>query len=210
MMGREVPLPALGVVLSGGHTLLLKIDEIGSYQPIGSTVDDAIGEAFDKTATLLGLPYPGGPLLEKLAETGDQAAFRFPTGQVKGRPFDFSYSGLKTSVLYAFQKQELTDRIRSDLAASFQEAAFQAVLSRVLLAKKTFPSLASVVLGGGVTANSRLKKLFSSEIPLPLFFPPPELSTDNAAMIAGLGYHQLKKHPQGEPFEVMTRIVFEN
>src|SRR3989344_2041231 len=121
------PFPALGVVLSGGHTLLLKINDIGSYEPIGTTVDDAIGEAFDKVATLLGLPYPGGPHIERLSREGNPKAFSFSAGRVKKNPLCFSFSGLKTNVLYAVKGQNGQGKTeivnRADVAASFQETA---------------------------------------------------------------------------------------
>lgn len=111
----DIPLPALGVVLSGGHTLLLKILDIGSYEPIGTTVDDAVGEAFDKVASLLGLPYPGGPHVERLAKTGNPKGCHFTPGNVKKNPLDFSFSGLKTAVLYTVKGQAAQ---KEDIAAS--------------------------------------------------------------------------------------------
>lgn len=210
MMGKEVTslFPALGIVLSGGHTLLLKILSIGSYEKIGTTVDDAIGEAFDKVATLLQLPYPGGPPLEQLARQGDPHRFSFQAGQVKKNPHDFSFSGLKTAVLYAVQGKNLSFQERADIAASFQKAAFHDVVKKTKMAAKTFQPRA-IFLGGGVCNNLYLRSLMEESFPeLPLFFPPAELTLDNAAMIAGLGFHQYGKMRRSDSLDldVQTRI----
>lgn len=217
MMGAEEPFlfPALGIVLSGGHTLLLKILEIGRYEPIGTTVDDALGEAFDKVASMLSLPYPGGPQVEKLALNGNPRAFPLSAGKVKRNPLDFSFSGLKTNVLYSIKGQngrgeaQLTESQKADLAASFQETALKDIVDKAALALQTFPGQ-SIFLGGGVCNNRRLRALFAERFPaLPIFWPPFNLSLDNAAMIAGLGYHKfLASGSLGDPLdlEVQTRI----
>lgn len=186
MQVKEIPLPALGIVLSGGHTLLVKILGVGRYEMIGTTVDDAIGEAFDKVAALLGLPYPGGPHVEQMAKRGDKKSYPLKAGKIKGRPLDFSFSGLKTAVLYTVRGGDIC---KEDIAASFQEIAFQDVLSKAKLAMKQF-DCKSILFGGGVCNNQRLRALFAEEVNLPLFWPPAGLSLDNAAMIAGLGAHQ--------------------
>ena len=194
-MMQPVPLPALGVVLSGGHTELLLIEGLGQYKLIGKTRDDAIGEAFDKAARLLDLPYPGGPQIEKLAQKG-KARFPFKPGRVKSDLFAFSFSGLKTAVLYQVKGQNgkkssesmISDEEKADVAASFQEAALSDVCEKAVRASQQF-SARCMVLGGGVTANMRLRELLSERSDLPLFFPPPGLSLDNGAMIAGLGAH---------------------
>ena len=197
------PFPSLGIVLSGGHTLLVRILEIGKYEPIGETVDDAIGEAFDKTASLLGLPYPGGPEIEKLALQGNPKAYPFKAGNVKKSPFDFSFSGLKTAVLYAMKKPF----DKADLAASFQETAFQDVCQKALQAKQLFPYQA-IFFGGGVSSNQRLKKMAEETFPsTPLFFPEPFLALDNAAMIAALaGKKALFLKEDGLSLEAKARI----
>lgn len=215
MMGTETPqFPALGIVLSGGHTLLLKILDIGHYERIGTTVDDAIGEAFDKVATLLSLPYPGGPYIEKLAENGNAKRYPFKAGHVKRNRFDFSFSGLKTAVLYAIRNRELSEQDipnmseNADIAASFQETALQDVAMKAKAASKTFDCKA-IYLGGGVCNNQRLRKLVAESCPnIALFWPSPELTLDNAAMIAGLGFHQFLKKSISDPLnqEVQTRI----
>lgn len=193
------PLPALGVVLSGGHTLLLKVIDVGVYELIGTTVDDAIGEAFDKVAVLLGLPYPGGPHIERLAKEGNPKAHPFSAGKVKRSPLDFSFSGLKTSVRYAFQGAALE---KADVAASFQEVAFQDVVQKAALAIKTFPCQ-SILFGGGVCNNLRLRALFAERFPqLIQGWPPGNLSLDNGVMIAGLGYHQFLRQGRGDPLDL--------
>ncbi|HSX11674.1 MAG TPA: tRNA (adenosine(37)-N6)-threonylcarbamoyltransferase complex transferase subunit TsaD [Chlamydiales bacterium] len=205
----RVPLPALGVVLSGGHTLLLKILDIGSYEPIGTTVDDAVGEAFDKVASLLGLPYPGGPHIERIAKMGNPKSYPFSAGKVKKNPFDFSFSGLKTAVLYAVKGQVLTESQKSDVAASFQETALTDIVRKAHLAAQTFPCQA-IFLGGGVCNNQRLRAIFHEKFPeMPIFWPPHNLSLDNAAMIAGLGGKKFIARGQvGDPLdlEVQTRV----
>jgi len=216
LMGDKEPLfPALGIVLSGGHTLLLKIFDIGKYEAIATTVDDAIGEAFDKVATLLSLPYPGGPEIERIAKEGDPDKFSFKAGFVKKSPLDFSFSGLKTSVRYALRGQNdsqeplsLTDEMRADVAASFQETALGDVVAKAKKAVLEFPCR-SIVLGGGVCNNERLKELFEKEFPhTPIFWPDKGLTIDNAAMIAGLGYHKFLRKKESDPLdlEVLTRI----
>lgn len=208
MMELDAPLfPALGVVLSGGHTLLLKILDIGVYEPIGTTVDDAVGEAFDKVASLLGLPYPGGPHVERLAKEGNPKAHAFTAGKVKRSPFDFSFSGLKTSVLYAVKGGEVNP---ADVAASFQESALMDIAKKAHLALQTFPCRA-IFLGGGVCNNQRLREIFKEKFPeMPLFWPPNTLSLDNAAMIAGLGAKKFLVKGSGDPLDldVQTRIPF--
>ncbi len=202
---KEIPLPALGIVLSGGHTLIVKILNIGSYEPQATTVDDAIGEAFDKVAALLKLPYPGGPHVERLAKKGNPRAHPFSAGKVKRSPLDFSFSGLKTAVLYAVKGNEKI--IPEDIAASFQETAFKDIAHKARLISKTFPCQA-IFLGGGVCANQRLRELMAETFPhLPIYWPPGELSLDNAAMIAGLGGKKyLAGFKDSLDLEVQTRI----
>ncbi len=198
MMHQDAPIfPALGVVISGGHTFLVRIEGIGKYSLIGTTVDDAIGEAFDKVAVMLGLPYPGGPAVEALALRGDPTRFSFKAGKVKGRPWDFSFSGLKTSVLYAVKgpanDKRLSEEDRPHVAAAFQETALGNIVEKSLQAIAAFDCRA-IYLGGGVSNNRRLRDLFSQKSPVPVFWPPLNLSLDNAVMIAGLGYHQFLQH----------------
>lgn len=198
LMSTDTPiqLPALGVILSGGHTTLALINNLGEYEIIGETVDDAIGEAFDKCAKMMGLPYPGGPVIEKLALTGE-VVYPFKGGQVKGSPLSFSFSGLKTAVLYTLQKIDpLTDQDKRDIAASFQHAAFSDVKKKIEKALDTY-SLSSILIGGGVTQSKALRKYLES---FNVYYPRQELTLDNAAMIAGLGYH--KYRGKSDPFDL--------
>ncbi len=211
----QVALPALGLVISGGHTFLVKIEELGKYQFLGGTQDDALGEAFDKVATLLGLPYPGGPHIEALAKRGDPRRFPFKPGHVKHHPLDFSFSGLKTNVLYTVKGQNIskdapliiTEGEKADVAASFQEVALKDVVSKTLLAAKLH-HCSTIFCGGGVSNNCRLKELFSSRSELTVHYPEKSLSLDNAAMIAGLGFHRHKStgKSDGLDLEPLTRI----
>ena len=217
MMGSIKPLfPALGVVISGGHTFMVKMQKIGVYELIGTTQDDAIGEAFDKVASMLGLPYPGGPAIEALAKQGDCKRFPFRAGKVKGQPWDFSFSGLKTNVLYTLKGPnaernaplKIREEQKADIAASFQEAALSDIVDKALLAAGTF-GCKSLIFGGGVSNNQRLRALFAEKKnTFPLFFPPPSLTVDNAAMIAGLGFHDYHHQGHGDPLDLepMTRI----
>jgi N6-L-threonylcarbamoyladenine synthase len=173
--------PFVCLLASGGHTLLAHVRDHAGYETLGQTLDDAAGEAFDKGARLLGLGYPGGPALSKLAATGDPSAFAFPTAaRVTG--LDFSFAGLKTALLYKVRDlgEEETARRAADLAASYEHAIVEALIMRVERALETEPRLA---IGGGVAAN-RLLRERAAALGVPVHIPPPELCTDNAAMIA--------------------------
>jgi N6-L-threonylcarbamoyladenine synthase len=173
--------PFVCLIASGGHTLLTHVTDRRGYELIGQTLDDAAGEAFDKGARLLGLGYPGGLALSKLAATGDPAAFDFPTGaRVQG--LDFSFAGLKTALLYKVRElgPEQTERRAADLAASYEHAIVEALMARVERALEREPRLA---IGGGVAAN-RLLRERAVALGVPVHVPPPQLCTDNAAMIA--------------------------
>jgi N6-L-threonylcarbamoyladenine synthase len=175
--------PFLCLLASGGHTLLARVTEPGGYEVLGRTLDDAAGEAFDKGARLLGLPYPGGPALSRLALGGDPSAFAFPTAaRVAG--LDFSFAGLKTALLYAVRDlgEEETRRRAADLAASYEHAIVEALIARVERALAAGPET-RLALGGGVAANRRLRER-AAGLGVELKVPPPELCTDNAAMIA--------------------------
>jgi N6-L-threonylcarbamoyladenine synthase len=172
--------PFVCLIASGGHTLLANVTDHHGYELLGQTLDDAAGEAFDKGARLLGLPYPGGPALSKLATTGDPKAFAFPTAAKVGG-FDFSFAGLKTALLYKTRDlgPDETERRRADLAASYEHAIVEALMQRVERALDRHGRLA---IGGGVAAN-RLLRRRAQELGVPVHIPPPELCTDNAAMI---------------------------
>jgi tRNA N6-adenosine threonylcarbamoyltransferase len=174
--------PFVCLIASGGHTLLTRVTDHHGYELIGQTLDDAAGEAFDKGARLLGLGYPGGPALSKLAATGDPEAFAFPTGARVGG-LDFSFAGLKTALLYKTRDlgEEETARRAADLAASYEHAIVEALIARTerALAAEDEPRLA---IGGGVAAN-RLLRERAAALGVPVHIPPPELCTDNAAMI---------------------------
>lgn len=217
LMSHEEPVqfPCLGVVLSGGHTSLVLIEDIGKYTLLGETHDDAIGEAFDKVGKLLDLSYPGGPHIERLAKEGNPYRFPFRAGRIKDNPYDFSFSGLKTAVLYALKGQNaqvptptvFTPQDKADLAASFQHAAFTDIIDKTIAAA-TAHSCTSVLFGGGVTNSQTLRHNFAQKASgLRLLWPTVGLSLDNAAMIAGLGYHVYKQQgPDSLFLEPATRI----
>ena len=209
----EVSFPCLGVVASGGHTAIVLIHSLRNYSLVGETVDDAVGEASDKAAKLLGLPYPGGPEIERLAQAGNPARFSFKGGQVKGKPLEFSFSGLKTALLYTIRdfSEPLTAQDKCDLAASFQRAAMEDILKKTLLASAQF-NASTIVFGGGVTNNQYLRKLFDEKNKghHRFIWPPAGLTLDNAAMIAGLGYHRylIQGKSDSLDLEPVTRIPF--
>ncbi len=186
----ELRRPYLGLVVSGGHTALYRIAEDEAPQVLGETRDDAVGEAFDKVAKLLGLPYPGGPSISEAALTGDEAAYAFPRPMQDRPGFDFSYSGLKTAVALAVDAAKPIDaRSRADLAASFQAAATDILVTKALRAAREH-GLDQLAVVGGVAANSRLRsemERHASADGIRAFFPPLELCTDNAAMVAAAG-----------------------
>ncbi|HRW58864.1 MAG TPA: tRNA (adenosine(37)-N6)-threonylcarbamoyltransferase complex transferase subunit TsaD [Chlamydiales bacterium] len=207
----QLTFPSLGIVVSGGHTMLVKISNIGKYSLIGTTIDDAVGEAFDKVAAMLGLPYPGGPEIEKLAQTGNLNKYPFAAGKVKEKPFHFSFSGLKTKVLYTLKGQNndakstsiLNENEKKHIAASFQNAALSDIYQKAEKAVKEY-SLKAVYVGGGVSNNNVLKNSLK-RLSVPSYFPTPRLTLDNAAMIAGLAYHKYSK-PASYDLEAKTRI----
>jgi N6-L-threonylcarbamoyladenine synthase len=211
----SIQFPCLGVVLSGGHTSLVLMKNRDEYELIGQTVDDAIGEAFDKVAKMLSLPYPGGPQIEQLALRGNPQSFAFKAGQIKGKPFDFSFSGLKTAVLYKLRDLSSTDlslQLKQDAAASFQRAAFEDVVKKTLKAAAQF-NVQTIIFGGGVTNNQALRHLFEQASgELTCLWPALGLSLDNAAMIAGLGYHNFLRRGKGDCMDLdpLTRIPFAN
>jgi N6-L-threonylcarbamoyladenine synthase len=198
----ESPWPAVGLIVSGGHTSLFRIDAPTSIELLGATTDDAAGEAFDKVSAILGLEYPGGPAIERMGRDGNPKAVNFPRTMLAHGSLDFSFSGIKTAVLYhvhghgqtsggleKLSRQEITD-----IAASFQQAVVDVLVRKAMLAIKQ-TGLSTVVLGGGVAANSVLRNALAQECAVrDLSFHAAQMAycTDNAAMIAALGYHLLR------------------
>ena len=197
----EPPWPAVGLIVSGGHTSLFRIAGPTSIERIGATTDDAAGEAFDKVASILGQSYPGGPEIERLAQQGNPKAIDFPRTMLAHGSLDFSFSGIKTAVLYHVHGhgqtsgglKKLSSRNLADIAASFQQAVIDVLIRKAMLAVRQ-TGLSTVVLGGGVAANKTLRNALADECRerrLTFHAAKPSYCTDNAAMIAALGYHQL-------------------
>lgn len=200
--------PFTALLVSGGHSQLMAVNELGSYELLGETLDDAAGEAFDKTAKMIGLPYPGGPALAKLAEVGDGQRFAFPRPMLHSKNLDFSFSGLKTAVLTTAMKlagldqptetMQLTDTDKADLCASFQNAVVE------VLVKKCMSAVAQtghkrLVVAGGVGANIALRQALqtqASKAGIAVYFPPLSLCTDNGVMIAFAAALRLAKQPE--------------
>src|SRR5690242_25541 len=188
----ELEPPLCTLIVSGGHTLLVAMEEHGSMRVLGQTVDDAAGEAFDKVARFLGLGYPGGPAIDRLAAEGDPGAVRFPRAMLD-EGYDFSFSGLKTAVVNHVRKH--ADVATRDVAASFQEAVVD-VLATKLVAAADEAEAPTLVLGGGVAANSQLRSRVAAAAEASgrrVFLPPPALCTDNGAMIAGAAWWRLQE-----------------
>ncbi|MGC8738705.1 MAG: tRNA (adenosine(37)-N6)-threonylcarbamoyltransferase complex transferase subunit TsaD [Candidatus Hydrogenedens sp.] len=186
--------PFLSLVVSGGHTLLIKCKMPHQYEIIGNTRDDAVGECFDKVARILGLPYPGGPSIQKSAENGNSRYYSFPQGLADRESLEFSYSGLKTAVLYKVRdvpEIERTPQWIADVSASFQWSAIDVLLTKTKIAlKKT--GLKRLVVAGGVSANALLRKRLKEELDVDVFLPEFKYCLDNGAMIASAGYFRLK------------------
>jgi N6-L-threonylcarbamoyladenine synthase len=180
--------PLLALLVSGGHTELTLMHDHGRYEHLGGTLDDAAGEAFDKVGRLLGLPYPGGPAIQKTAQEGNPAAFQFPRAWL-GESYDFSFSGLKTAVLREIQKytEPPQGRLLADLAASFQAAVVDVLSAKTAQAAEEF-DVTAVLLGGGVSANQPLRATTAERVDPPVYYPPPVLCTDNAAMVGACAY----------------------
>jgi N6-L-threonylcarbamoyladenine synthase len=186
--------PFVCLLVSGGHTQLMHVEGVGRYLLLGETLDDAAGEAFDKTAKLLGLPYPGGPALSKLAESGNPTRFRLPRPMLMSADLNFSFSGLKTAVALLVRQFDPDPTTGADVAASFQEAIVD-VLCAKCEAALAATGLGRVVVAGGVGANRRLRQRLDSMAArrgVQVFYPPPELCTDNGAMIAYAGAMRLR------------------
>lgn len=206
--------PLLALIVSGGHSQLVLFQNHGDYQLIGQTQDDAVGEAFDKVAKIIGLPYPGGPAIAKAAELGDPRAFHLPIAKLAGE-YDFSFSGLKTAVLrtvqrevgkdFTFPSHELpalvNDELRYNMAASFQYTAVKTLVDKTKKAYDNFQP-ASVVIAGGVAANQELRRQLRRALPIEIEYAPIQLCTDNAAMIAALGYFRAHIDQPADPYDL--------
>ncbi len=213
LLERQPSFPLLALIVSGGHSQLVFFRQHGDYDIIGQTQDDAVGEAFDKVAKILGLPYPGGPSIAKAAESGDPHAFNLPIAKLHGK-YDFSFSGLKTAVLrtvqrevgkdFTFPSHELPglvdDELRHNMAASFQYTAVKTLVAKTRQAYDEL-SPASVVIAGGVAANLELRRQLTEALPLEIAYAPIQLCTDNAAMIATLGYYRSRIDAPADPYD---------
>jgi N6-L-threonylcarbamoyladenine synthase len=188
------PFPHVALLVSGGHTLLIEVSALGRYRVLGRSRDDAAGEAFDKTAKLLGLPYPGGPQLAALAERGAAGAFSFPRPMLDRAGLEFSFSGLKTAVLHALRGRTLTEQLRADVARGVEEAIVETLTAKALRALE-YTGLEALVVSGGVSANRSLRERLSAAAAKEgarVYYPRIEFSTDNAAMIAVAGLERLR------------------
>lgn len=226
---KQPTFPMLALIVSGGHSQLVLFRDHGDYELLGQTTDDAVGEAFDKVAKIIGLPYPGGPSIAKAALDGDPHKYQLPKAKVQGA-YDFSFSGLKTAVLRAVQRetgvdftfpshqlpQRVSDTQRIDFAASFQHTAVETLVDK---AEKAFNDYqpASIVIAGGVAANTELRRQLSERLPIPIEYAPMQLCTDNAAMIATLGCYQVQYGTAVNPLSLevipslsMTKTAWRN
>lgn len=211
---KQPTFPMLALIVSGGHSQLVLFRDHGDYELLGQTQDDAVGEAFDKVAKIIGLPYPGGPSVSKAAFQGDAHKYQLPKARLDN-PYNFSFSGLKTAVLRAVQREvgvdftfpshelpaRLNDVQRADFAASFQRIAIETLVDKAERAFRDF-SPKSVVIAGGVAANQELRRELSERLPIDIEYAPMQLCTDNAAMIGTLAYYFAQKNEPTDPFDL--------
>ena len=192
----DIPYPYIGLLVSGGHSIICKVSGFDDIEVMGTTVDDSVGEAFDKVAKFYGLGYPGGVIIDNLAKNGDKRAFSFPTPKLDSTEhrYDVSFSGLKTAVIHQRDMfwNEGYEKSNENMCAAFQETACKTVVSRLLRAVDD-TGLKTVVAGGGVAANSRLREMLAERTDIKCIFPPLKLCGDNGAMIAGVAYHFLQR-----------------
>jgi len=214
---KQPKFPMLALIVSGGHSQLVLFKDHGDYELLGQTQDDAVGEAFDKVAKIIGLPYPGGPSIAEAALQGDPKKYTLPRAKLQGA-YDFSFSGLKTAVLRAVQREVdvdttfpsfelaalLSDVQRADFAASFQYTAIETLVDKAEKAFKDY-SPASVVIAGGVAANQTLRRQLQARLPLTIEYAPMQLCTDNAAMIATLGCFYAERHSPTSPLDIQIQ-----
>jgi len=204
--------PFLALLVSGGHSMLIAVEGLGQYRLLGTTLDDAVGEAFDKTAKLLGLGYPGGPALAALAENGDDQAYDFPRPMLARPGYDFSFSGLKTAVMLEVREAEKAGRLearRADLAASFQRAAVDALVGRTLKAAAD-EGLERIVVAGGVGANRLLRQDLAARFDGNVYYPRLEFCTDNGAMIAVAGALRVAEASSASEIRAQARWPLES
>jgi len=207
MLEKKPPaFPFVALLISGGHTLLVEVTRIGHYQLLGESLDDAAGEAFDKTAKMLGLAYPGGPLVAKLAEQGTPNRFKFPRPMTDRPGLDFSFSGLKTFTMNTLNNTEKTEQDKADVALAFQQATAETLAIKCKRALKQ-TGLKRLIVAGGVSANTHIRKTLinmTDKEKAEIFFPRPEFCTDNGAMIAYAGCQHLLAQQQ-EPLSIKAR-----
>jgi N6-L-threonylcarbamoyladenine synthase len=215
MRGNQPEFPMLGLIVSGGHSQLVFWEDHFKYKLLGQTQDDAIGEAFDKVAKVIGLPYPGGPSIAKKAPEGNDKKYKLPKAKMPGK-YDFSFSGLKTAVLrraqseigetHQFESFKIADRLsdtqKADIAASFQRTAIETVVDKTILAFEEY-SPKSVVIGGGVAASQELRRQLGERLPIDIEYQDFKLMTDNGAMIATLGcFQRMLGQPTADPYSL--------
>lgn len=193
----DIHFPHICLTVSGGHTLLVYVINHGKYELLGSTLDDAAGEAFDKVSKWLGLGFPGGPIIDRLSQQGDPQAFEFPRPMVDQPNYDFSFSGLKTAVIYTVNelKEQGKEINSADIAASFQQAVVDVLVTKTIRAARE-RNASTIAVAGGVSANGLLRKTLAELAPkygLRILFPPLSLCTDNGAMVAALTYYKYKQ-----------------
>ena len=209
---QDITLPCICLVVSGGHTNIVKISEHGSYQILGQTVDDAAGEAYDKVARAIGLGYPGGPKIDKLAKDGDPKAIQFPRAKLD-QPLNFSFSGLKSAVLNYLNQAEMKQEVinRADVAASFQDSVVDVLCDHTMKAMEE-TGITTLLLAGGVSANSRLRERIDElcvKNDYKLYYPPLSLCTDNAAMIgAAAAYKYARNEFSGYNLNAVAQLPF--
>lgn len=198
------PFPLVALLVSGGHTMLIEVEAPGRYRLLGETLDDAAGEAFDKTARLLGLSYPGGPEVARLAEQGDPGRFEFPRPMTDRPGLDFSFSGLKTHTRLLIERQPDDVQTRADIAAGFERAVVETLTIKCRRALKA-TRLERLVIAGGVSANLRLRAALDSALPGRVYYPLPALCTDNGAMIALAGWFRRNSATRAGLIDVRPR-----
>ena len=201
----DLSFPFFGLLISGGHTMIVDAKDIGMYEIMGETLDDAVGEAFDKTAKLIGLDYPGGPLIEKLAKEGNGGSYKFPRPILNQPNCDFSFSGLKTHIMLTWKSSGKTDQVRKDIALELQNAVCDCLVGKLKRAHQE-KGYSSIVISGGVSANQFIRNKidnFADSINVKAFYPTKKFCTDNGAMIAYAGY---KKYEAGQIYDLQGEV----